>query len=44
MLAIAAAPIAAGAIGTAWIDGMHPLLCFDADALVFPCTAISQGI
>ena len=42
-LAIAAVLIEPGRIGSAWIDGTRPLLCYDVEDLVFPCTAISQS-
>lgn len=42
-VAIAAVPIEPGRIGSAWIDGIHPLLCYGVDYLRFPCTAISQS-
>jgi hypothetical protein len=42
-IGIAAVPVEPGHIGTAWIDGIHPVLCYDVDALSFPCCAISQS-
>lgn len=42
-LAIAVVPMESDQVGTAWIDGIHPLLCYDVDDLRFPSTAISQS-